>query len=216
MPTMGIEDKFCSPFVAGGRQERAPPGDRRGTRLAQWPLMAFRPTITLTGSLVLLAVIGLVACLAAPAIARSRRQSDWINARASLIAIVEAEQVFRTNDVDHSRSHLFWTRDVRGLAEFGLIEPPLALADSAYPEASPRYGHFFAMLEGDPGEPPFDDGTGHGPIFAVSMYAEPRHTPFLRTYVYCSDRGYKSADSRTPIRRMREDRPDVSWGTWCD
>ena len=166
-----------------------------------------RPRITLAALLACIVVAAVVvAALMFPSIRAARRQSEYRQAEAGLYAIRIAEHGFFDQDMDRNGVRDFWTRDVRGLAQFGLLAPEIVAADGAYPDARTCGGHFFAMVDRVDGK--LSSEAGVGPMYAICMY--PASSAFPRTYVLTFLGFYGRANGGARVREW-----PVGDGTWA-
>lgn len=148
-------------------------------------------------------VVALIVVIAIPFVVRARKRDRWESALSSFASIVEAQEAFRANDIDGNGKLDYWTRDIRGLADFKiggtqrpLLETELARADGAYPDARSRFGYFYAVLRGEKGGHRYDDGSGRGPEYAFCMYPD-ENSPeeWKRTVVWSTRHGRRWKDT---------------------
>lgn len=97
-----------------------------------------RPRWTLRSLIVAIVLPSTIAVLAIPPLFRARLDANERSAAARLKLIVNAEENFRSNDLDRNSVPDYWTADVAGLhcirvtangAPIGLIESQIAEAD---------------------------------------------------------------------------------------
>lgn len=154
-----------------------------------WPPRQFR----LRDLIVVVILLAVALVIFLPGWLASRRQQAELAALRVFVSIQNAEDELRSHDLDGNGELDYWTRDIRGLSRFhargtttGLIDPELAAADGAYPEARPRFGHLFRMVEKDGDGRPLANASGRGDRLIYSM-TPARMGEFRRMYAWDSD-----------------------------
>lgn len=102
------------------------------------------------------AIIAAGVWFAAPAF---RSKADWYSAYSTLKLFDQAEARYRSGDLDRNGVPDFWTGDVAGLYQYGLISREIAEADAAplrplVPKPVPYKGYLFMAMEGDDNDSP--------------------------------------------------------------
>jgi type II secretory pathway pseudopilin PulG len=154
-----------------------------------WPPRRFRLRDLTVG--VILVTVALIIFL--PGWLASRQQQTEIAALRVFASIHNAEDEVRSNDLDGNGELDYWTRDVQGLSKFrakgttvGLIDSDLAAADGAYPDARPRFDHFFRMVERDGAGRPLANTSGCGERLIYGM-SPARMGTFKNMWAWDSD-----------------------------
>ena len=156
-------------------------------------------TIIETLVLLVLGAVGL--SLLVPPFLLARRNETTMRALRGFDAIRHAEERLYSTDLDGNRQMDYWTRDIRGLASFKVIDSTLAEADDAHVDVLPHENHVFQMLAVDENGRPLADANGMGERLLYVMYPASDCGPFRHTYLSTCNGPYRFHE-RNPIRRM--------------
>ena len=157
----------------------------------------------------------------------SQQASNERNAATSLKTLTSAEADFRFNDRDGNGVNDFWTGDVAGLYQWGLIERGVAEADTnplvpLVPKPIPFHGYYFEALSFDnsviPPEPYRQDtdkksGRVHH-LERFGFVAYPADSDSTGKYYFLVNENNSVFRSAAVITRPRNMFSDAERGSW--
>lgn len=209
-------------------------GDSNGALLTdrksmECKLSGLRTTIGLLLFVIMLIAVGLAWWL--PERERERVGQNERRANASLYALKSAESNYHHHDLDKNGIRDYWTADIAGLLQFGLIDRALAEADTnpLVPGANkpaPMNGYYFVAMDFDDSEVPADEyrqntdgksGKVHHPKkYAFCAYPAEPGTSGRYVWIMNQDgSSFRSADfASSPIRRWPSN-AELFGGKWA-
>jgi hypothetical protein len=150
-----------------------------------------------------------------------RRALNERNAVLALCNFTAIQEEFRRKDLDRNGVSDYWTGDVAGLLQYGLIDRSLAEADASpvvplCPHPIPWNGYFVVALNADSPPNPPDKSSPYPPAdWAVCFYpAEPGRTG---TYIYINSSvsgRRRTPATKPPPRTWPSDAELRTWSQW--